>query len=258
MDYEAIALEYHENGFGVVPGFFSSEELAVVDRQLRLFLQESLSDLEPGEAYYEDGGSGAVRCVFRINQRSDFFASLMWDPRLIALVEALYPGLAAEADGVMLIDKAPYATYQFPYHQDNAYQFWNPAEAVAVTLALDEANDRNGSIVCLKGSHNAPILPHRASGVTGASLGLMEKPDLGRHPEVSLDLKPGDLSLHHVNVIHRTGRESHCRSQAQPRLRLPLFPGPAGPGGPTPATRNIWAGSTPRSGRRTEQSMLSA
>ena len=113
MDYEAIALEYHENGFGVVPGFFSSEELAVVDRQLRLFLQESLSDLEPGEAYYEDGGSGAVRCVFRINQRSDFFASLMWDPRLIALVEALYPGLAAEADGVMLIDKAPYATYQF-------------------------------------------------------------------------------------------------------------------------------------------------
>lgn len=61
MDYDAIAREYHENGFGVVPGFFSSEELAEVDRQLRRYLQESLSDLEPGEAYYEDGGGGAVR-----------------------------------------------------------------------------------------------------------------------------------------------------------------------------------------------------
>ena len=205
MNYEAIAREYHENGFGVVPGFFSAEELAVVDRQLRLYLQESLSDLEAGEAYFEDGDDGAVRCVFRINQRSGYFSSLMWDPRLIALVEALYPGAAAEADGVMLIDKAPYASYRFPYHQDNAYQFWNPAEAVAVTLALDEADDRNGTIVCLKGSHQAPILPHQPSGVTGASLGLVEKPDLSRFPEVSLDLKPGDLSLHHVNVIHRTG-----------------------------------------------------
>ena len=205
MDYDAIAREYHENGFGVVPGFFSSEELAEVDRQLRRYLQESLSDLEPGEAYYEDGGGGAVRCVFRINQRSGYFAGLMRDSRLIELVEALYPGAAAEADGVMLIDKAPYATYEFPYHQDNAYQFWNPAEAVAVTLALDEANDDNGTIVCLKGSHRAPILPHQPSGVTGASLGLLEKPDLSRYPEVPLDLKPGDLSLHHVNVIHRTG-----------------------------------------------------
>ena len=205
MDYEAIAREYHENGFGVVPGFFSSEELSVVDRELRQYLEESLSDLEPGEAYYEDGGRGAVRCVFRINQRSEYFSSLMLDSRLIGLVEALFPGATAEADGVMLIDKAPYASYRFPYHQDNAYQFWSPPEAVGVTLALDEANDENGAIVCLKGSHNFPILPHQPSGVTGASLGLVEKPELGLYPEVPLELKPGDLSLHHVNVIHRTG-----------------------------------------------------
>ena len=213
MNYERIVGGYHENGFGVVPGFVSSEELAVIDRQLRLYLQKSLSGLEPGEAYYEDGARGEVRCVFRIHQRSDYFAGLMRDPRLISLVEALYPGAEAEADGVMLIDKAPYATYEFPYHQDNAYQFWNPAEAVAVTLALDEASEENGAIVCLKGSHQAPILPHQPSGVTGASLGLVEKPDLSRYPEVSLDLEPGDLALHHVNVIHRTGpnRTAHHR-----------------------------------------------
>ena len=76
---------------------------------------------------------------------------------------------------------------------------------VAATLALDEATKDNGTIVCLKGSHTSPILPHRPSGVTGASLGLVDAPDLNRHSEVPLCMMPGDLSLHHVNVIHRTG-----------------------------------------------------
>ncbi len=205
MDYAAIAKDFHENGFGIVPGFFSLEELRAVDGHLQSYLEESLSTADSGEVYYEDAASRSIRCVFRMNQRSDYFEKLMWDPRLIAVAEALFPGTEVTADGVMLIDKAPRASYEFPYHQDNAYQFWDPPVAVAATLALDEATEENGTIVCLKGSHESPILPHRPSGVTGASLGLAEAPDLNRHPEVPLCMKPGDLSLHHVNVIHRTG-----------------------------------------------------
>ncbi len=205
MDYAAIATDFHANGFGIIPGLFSLEELRAVDDQLQSYLEESLSAPESGEVYYEDAASRSIRCVFRMNQRSDYFEKLMWDPRLTALAEALFPGAEVMADGVMLIDKAPRASYEFPYHQDNAYQFWDPPEAVAATLALDEATEDNGTIVCLKGSHKSPILPHQPSGVTGASLGLADAPDLNRHPEVALCMKPGDLSLHHVNVVHRTG-----------------------------------------------------
>ncbi len=205
MDYAKIASDYHQNGFGIIRGLFSVEELGAVDDHLQSYLEESLSAPESGEVYYEDAASRTVRCVFRMNQRSDYFEELMWDPRLIAVAEALFPGAEVTADGVMLIDKAPRASYKFPYHQDNAYQFWDPPEAVAATLTLDEATEENGTIVCLKGSHTSPILPHRPSGVTGASLGLVDAPDLTRHPEVPLCMKPGDVSLHHVNVIHRTG-----------------------------------------------------
>ena len=176
-----------------------------MDDHVRSYREQFLYAPESGEVYYEDDASRSVRCVFRMNQRSDYFEELMWDPRLIAVAEALFPGAEATADGVMLIDKAPHASYEFPYHQDNAYQFWDPPEAVAATLTLDEATEDNGTIVCLTGSHVSPILPHRPSGVTGASLGLVDAPDLNRYPEVPLCMGAGDLSLHHVNVIHRTG-----------------------------------------------------
>jgi ectoine hydroxylase-related dioxygenase (phytanoyl-CoA dioxygenase family) len=48
-------------------------------------------------------------------------------------------------------------------------------------------------------------LPHQPSGVRGASLGLVAAPDTVTYPEVTLSMRPGDLALHHVNVIHRTG-----------------------------------------------------
>ncbi len=205
MDYATIASDFHKNGFGIIRGLFSLEELSTVSDHVRSYLEETLSAPESGEVYYEDNASRSVRCVFRMNQRSDYFEKLMWDPRLIAIAEVLFPGAEAVADGVMLIDKSPRASYEFPYHQDNAYQFWDPPEAVAATLALDEATEDNGTIVCLRGSHASPILPHLRSGVTGASLGLADAPDLKRHSEVPLCMKPGDLSLHHVNVVHRTG-----------------------------------------------------
>jgi phytanoyl-CoA hydroxylase len=103
-----------------------------------------------------------------------------------------------------LIDKVPYASYEFPYHQDNAYQFWDPPESVLVTLALDESTPESGAIVCLKGSHKLGDLPHHPSGVLGASLGLVDAPDIERFPEKALIMQPGDLALHHANVIHRT------------------------------------------------------
>ena len=146
MDYAAIARDFHENGFGIIRGLFSLEELRAVDGHLQSYLEESLSTPESGEVYYEDAASRSVRCVFRMNQRSDYFEKLMWDPRLTAVAEALFPGAEVTADGVMLIDKAPRASYEFPYHQDNAYQFWDPPEAVAATLALDEATEDKGPI----------------------------------------------------------------------------------------------------------------
>ena len=197
--------EYHQNGFAVVEGFFPAEEMQLVRAHVQRYLHQVISAAEPQDVYYEDVRTRSVRCVFRMHERSAYFRQLMGDPRLIGIVEAVFSGAQVNQDGVQLINKAPLASYEFPYHQDNAYQFWEPPEAVAATLALDESTPENGAIICLQGSHALGVLPHQPSGVLGASLGLVEAPEIERYPEVVLCLRPGDLALHHVNVIHRTG-----------------------------------------------------
>jgi len=205
MNYQAIAQAYHQNGFEIVRGLFSADDLRRVATEVQRYLDEELAAPEPGELQYEDAATKSLRCVFRMEQRSDYFRKLLGDPRLVRIVEELFGGAEVIGDSVMLIDKAPHAAYEFPYHQDNAYQFRDPPEAVAATLALDAATAENGTIACLKGSHTLGVLPHQPSGVRGASLGLVAAPDIVTYPEVALSMRPGDLALHHVNVIHRTG-----------------------------------------------------
>ena len=205
MDYKAIAQAYHQHGYAIVPGLFPPDDLRAVEAQVQGYLREAIAAPEPGEVHREDLPSSPIRCVFRMHERSDYFRKLMTEPRLISVVRAVFGGADVVADGVMLIDKAPHASYEFPLHQDNAYQFWSPPEAVAATLALDESTAENGAIVCWRGSHTLAVLPHAPSGVAGASLGLVEPRQVSHYPEVALAMKPGDLALHHVNVIHRTG-----------------------------------------------------
>ena len=197
--------EYHQNGFATVKGVFSVEEVELLKGHVQRHVHQVITSAKSGEVCYEDVSTKSVRCLFRMEERSDYFRQLMRDPRLVGVAEAVFGATAVVQDGVHLIDKAPSTSYEFPYHQDNAYQFWDPPECVAVTLALDESTPESGAIVCLKGSHILGGLAHHPSGVLGASLGPTEVPDIKRYPEVPLRLRPGDLALHHANVIHRTG-----------------------------------------------------
>lgn len=203
---ESQMAAYARDGFAVVRGFVSDHELRAIDEAFAACLASADPARDPKDFVFEDDAAKSLRCVFRLNERSAFFDALSRDPRLIALARRACDAADVVCDGVMLIDKAPHSTYEFPLHQDNAYQFWSPPDAVAITLALDPSDSESGAIVCLAGSHRVGIRPHQPSGVRGASRGLSDVPPAGRFPEAVLSLRPGDVSLHHVNVIHRTGR----------------------------------------------------
>jgi ectoine hydroxylase-related dioxygenase (phytanoyl-CoA dioxygenase family) len=166
-DMERHLQAYRRDGFAIIEGFFSAEEMRLVSAHVQRCLQEMISKAEPGEVYYEDESTRTVRCAFRMHERSAYLRQLMGDPRLLDIIETVLGGAQVIQDGVQLIDKAPLASYEFPYHQDNAYQFWDPPEAVAATLALDESTPENGAITCLRGSHVLEVLPHQPSGVLG-------------------------------------------------------------------------------------------
>jgi len=204
---------YHKDGFAVVRGLFSVAQLNEIELHLAEYLERTLPHATPREFIFEDNKEKSLRCAFRLHERSGYFDALMRDPRLLSIVRDLFDDGDGLADGAMLITKAPFTDYRFPDHQDNAYQFWSPADAVAVTLALDESSEESGAIICRAGSHTQGILPHRPSGIYGASRGLVRIPAAEEFTEVALSLMPGDISLHHVNTIHRTGPNLTARQR---------------------------------------------
>lgn len=205
MNIAVLTEEYRANGFVVVRGLFGIDLLRDVTAEVERVVQEAAATAEHGHMYFDDKAEvSAVRCVFRIQEHSTYLCKLLHSALMLDLVRPLL-GDEPVADGIQYIDKPPHASYEFPYHQDNAYLFYDPPCALAATVALDGQRVDSGPIACLRGSQTFDILPHQPSGVLGASRGLVDPPDTVAYPAVVVEMEAGDMLIHHTNVIHRTG-----------------------------------------------------
>lgn len=210
MNIAALTEEYRADGFAVVRELFGADLLREVTAEVERVVHDAAASAEHGRVYFDnaaaaaDRTASAVRCVFRIQEHSSSLRELLHSSLLLDLVRP-FLGDEPMADGIQYIDKPPHASYEFPYHQDNAYAFHEPPWALVATVALDGQGADSGAIACLRGSHVLDILPHQPSGVLGASRGLVDVPDAATYPEVAVDMDAGDVLVHHTNVIHRTG-----------------------------------------------------
>jgi ectoine hydroxylase-related dioxygenase (phytanoyl-CoA dioxygenase family) len=91
-----------------------------------------------------------------------------------------------------------------PSHQDNAYFCQSPPDVLTVWVALDVTDESNGAVCYVPGSHKEGLRPHRASLVAGNSIGLADPPD-SSVTEFCAVLSPGDVVIHHCEVIHHSG-----------------------------------------------------
>ena len=211
MEIASFIKEYRAKGFVVARGLFGADLLRDVTTEVECVVQDAAAGADNGRMYFDDEAeaavgrtASAVRCVFRIQEHWDYLRDLLHSALILDLVRPLL-GDEPVADGIQYINKPPHASYEFPYHQDNAYVFYHPPRALVATLALDKQRADSGPIACLRGSHVLDILAHQPSGVLGASRGLVDPPDTSTYPEVAVEMEAGDVLVHHANVIHRTG-----------------------------------------------------
>jgi len=80
--------EYHQNGFATVKGVFSVEEVELLKGHVQRHVHQVITSAKSGEVCYEDVSTKSVRCVFRMDERSDYFRQLIGDPRLVGVAEA--------------------------------------------------------------------------------------------------------------------------------------------------------------------------
>ncbi len=109
---------------------------------------------------------------------------------------------------VEFLIKEPRTKALVTMHQDLTY--WGMGEIDGLTtawLALSPATKQSGCMDVVKGSHKNPILPHEDTfdGNNLLSRGQEIRVDVPESDKVSMELQPGEISLHHGLTIHGSG-----------------------------------------------------
>ncbi len=90
------------------------------------------------------------------------------------------------------------------WHQDSTYWGLSSPDVVTAWVALTQSNESNGAMEVIPGTHLMDQVPHRDTFNDNnlLSRGQEVAVDVDAAKAVRLDLKPGEMSLHHVRIVH--------------------------------------------------------
>jgi non-heme Fe2+,alpha-ketoglutarate-dependent halogenase len=90
------------------------------------------------------------------------------------------------------------------WHQDSTYWGLSRPDVVTAWVALTPSNASNGAMGFIPGTHKADQIPHRDTFAKNNLLtrGQEIAVDIDDTTAVTVELEPGEISLHHVRVVH--------------------------------------------------------
>ena len=121
--------------------------------------------------------------------------------------------------------KPAYNGFETPWHQDGQYWPISPLATCTVWLAIDDANEENGCLRFIKGSHkDKKLKQHSRNNKTNLTLHQeLSKEELDETKKVSLILKRGQISLHDVYMVHGSKENKSPKSRRAMTMRfMPL------------------------------------
>ena len=121
--------------------------------------------------------------------------------------------------------KPAYNGFETPWHQDGQYWPISPLATCTVWLAIDDANEENGCLRFIKGSHkDKKLKQHSRNNKTTLTLHQeLSKEELDESKKVSLILKRGQISLHDVYMVHGSKENKSPKSRRAMTMRfMPL------------------------------------
>lgn len=119
--------------------------------------------------------------------------------------------------------KEPHTRNFVSWHQDARYWGLEPHDAVSAWLALSPSAPHNGCMRFIPGSHRLGMLDHHDSFDDENMLtrGQMIK-DIDESRVVDVVLRPGQMSVHHMRVVH--GSRSNSSDERRVGLTITYMP----------------------------------
>jgi len=192
---------FETNGYLIgLPPVFNSNQI----REMNDGLQGLLKLLRPGEDAKE---------IREWHESSRFLYDLCTNATILDYVEDLLGPFYLWASNFFI--KKPHSQSTVGWHQDAYYWPLEPHESLTVWMAFDDTNEENAAMQIIPGSHRAGLLKHGRSQATDSVLTLeCEKGQFREDGAVSLNLRAGQISIHHDNVVHGSPANHSNRRRA--------------------------------------------
>src|SRR5438132_6206110 len=132
-----------------------------------------------------------------------FLAELVRHKRILDAIEDLLgPDLLCWTSNFFIKEAADPAFVS--WHQDSTYWGLSAPEVATAWVALTPSHAANGAMAVIPGSHRFDQLPHRDTFHRHNLLtrGQEVMVEVDEREAVPLILRPGEMSLHHVRLVH--------------------------------------------------------
>jgi phytanoyl-CoA hydroxylase len=198
-----IVDSFQRDGYVYLPGFLNTAEVAELHTELERFIEKVVPTMPREEVFFEDKKKNStLKQLQRMYQYDRFFNRMMFGSKFEELAKTLL-GHPVRGVNMQYFNKPPKVGQATPPRQD-AYEFQlEPQEAVTMWLALERADERNGCVRYLRGSHLRGMRPHAGTETTELSHGITDfGGEVDREHAVVFPAEPGDLLVHHAMTVH--------------------------------------------------------
>jgi ectoine hydroxylase-related dioxygenase (phytanoyl-CoA dioxygenase family) len=149
---------------------------------------------------------GTLTRLDRVHLYFDWAYDLTVHPRIVDTVASLI-GDDIIVWGTLLLSKPPRDDEFVAWHQDGAYaSFLGEAQSVSAWVALSDSTSESGCMRVIPGSQKTRhdhVEAHRPENML--SRGQEIAVDVDETEAVNVELRAGEMSVHHLDIIHGSG-----------------------------------------------------
>src|SRR4051812_8625304 len=185
LDMGSLKKNYDRDGYVFIPGFLSDEEVKRINMQFENFIREKVPAMPSNFVFYEDeSDSSTLKQLQDIQHYDPFFEAILTGSPFEEIAEVL---LLEKVIGknIEYFNKPPKIGKPTPPHQDGYYFMLKPPQALTMWMALEEADEENGCVRYIPGSHQTGLRPHGRTKTLGFSQGITDYDDDDYAKEIS-------------------------------------------------------------------------
>ncbi|REJ83263.1 MAG: phytanoyl-CoA dioxygenase family protein [Planctomycetota bacterium] len=201
-DFSHLKADYDRDGFAIVRGLLPPEQFEELRSNLDRYIAEIVPTLPDSDAFFVDKARPETLKQMQHMGGDAYFREYVKHPIWNAVAEALN-GEPSSSETPEWFNKPAGTDSPTPPHQDNYYFCLEPPHVLTMWMALDRVDEENGCLRYVRGSHLEGVRPHGRSAVLGFSQGILDYGPDDEAREVPICLEPGDVAVHHGNMIHR-------------------------------------------------------